>query len=236
MKDSFSDIVDCKFTAKMEDMLDSIESGDTTTQKVLSEFWKGFSKELEEAEKNIDKSGVEMTAEETDIICDKCGSKMVVKNGRYGKFAACPNFPQCRNTKPLTSENSKEPEKEKEKPIIVEGMKCESCGSDMVIRNGKFGSFYACSQYPKCKFTKQKNKEIDAPCPKCGGKVVIKYGKNKSAFYCCENYPKCDFSSWDMPLKELCPNCNKPLFRKKGKPMAVCADKKCGFEKEIELD
>ena len=234
MKDSFSDIVDCKFTARMETMLDSIESGDTSAETVLGAFWKGFSKELEEAEVNTDKAGVEVDVEETDIICDKCGSKMIVKNGRYGKFAACPNFPKCKNTKPLVAPEKQETSKEP--AVVVEGMKCELCGSDMVVRNGKFGTFYACSKYPKCKFTKQKNKEIEAPCPKCGGKVVVKYGKSKSAFYCCENYPKCDFSSWDMPLKETCPQCGKTLFRKKGKPLAVCADKACGFEKEVELD
>ena len=234
MKESFSDIVDCKFTARMEDMLDSIEHGESTISGVLGEFWKDFEKELAEAEKNTDKAGVEMIAEETDIICEKCGSRMIVKNGRYGKFAACPNFPKCRNTKPLVSEEKKE-EAHKE-VMVAEGMKCEVCGSDMVIRNGKYGSFYACSQYPKCKFTKQKNKEIEAPCPVCGGKVVIKYGKAKNAFYCCENYPKCDFSSWDMPLTEKCPQCGKTLFRKKGKPLVVCRDKKCGYEKEVELE
>ena len=230
MKDSFADIVDCKFTAKMENMLDSIERGETSTEKVLSTFWKDFEKELLEAEKNTEKAGVETQIEETDIICEKCGSRMVVRNGRYGKFAACPNFPKCRNTKPLETEEKKE---ETKNEVVVEGMKCDVCGSDMVLRNGKYGAFYACSQYPKCKFTKQKNKEIEAPCPKCGGKVVIKYGKSKSAFYCCEHYPKCDFSSWDMPMTESCPNCGKPLFRKKGKPLAVCKEKDCGYERAL---
>ena len=155
---------------------------------------------------------------------------MIVRTGRYGKFAACPNFPKCRNTKPLESEEKKE---EEHKEVIVEGMKCEVCGSDMVLRNGKYGVFYACSKYPKCKFTKQKNKEIDTPCPTCGGKVVVKYGKSKSAFYCCEHYPKCKFSSWDMPLNEKCPNCGKTLFRKKGKSLAVCKEKDCGYEREF---
>ena len=231
MKDSFADIVDCKFTAKMENMLDSIERGETSTEKVLSTFWKDFEKELLEAEKNTEKAGVETQIEETDIICEKCGSRMVVRNGRYGKFAACPNFPKCRNTKPLETEEKKE--ENKKEAVVVEGMKCEMCGSDMVLRNGKYGAFYACSQYPKCKFTKQKNKEIEAPCPKCGGKVVIKYGKSKSAFYCCEHYPKCDFSSWDMPMTESCPNCGKPLFRKKGKSLAVCKEKNCGYERDL---
>ena len=231
MKNSFADIVDIKFTATMEDLLDSIERGENTTEKVLGNFWSEFEKELLEAEENAEKTGVKTQVEETDIICEKCGSKMIVRNGRYGKFAACPNFPKCRNTKPLETEENKE--EAKTENIIVEGMKCDVCGSDMVLRTGKYGAFYACSQYPKCKFTKQKNKEIDAPCPKCGSKVVIKYGKSKSAFYCCEHYPKCNFSSWDMPLTESCPNCGKPLFRKKGKPLAICKADNCGYEREL---
>ena len=234
MKNSFADIVDIKFTAHMEDLLDSIERGENTTENVLGSFWKDFEKELLEAEQNAEKAGVKTQIEETDIICEKCGSRMVVRNGRYGKFAACPNFPKCRNTKPLETEEKQE--ENKKDTVVVEGMKCEVCGSDMVLRNGKYGAFYACSQYPKCKFTKQKNKEIDAPCPKCGSKVVIKYGKSKSAFYCCEHYPKCDFSSWDMPMTESCPKCGKPLFRKKGKPLAICKDKSCGYERELSRD
>ena len=236
MKDSFSDIVDCKFTAKMENMLDAIERGETTTEKVLGEFWTNFEKELKEAENNTDKTELEAIVEETDVICEKCGSRMIVKSGRYGKFVACPNFPKCRNTKPLVPEKEQKQEPHKTEATVAEGMKCELCGSDMVVRNGKYGSFFACSQYPKCKFTKQKNKEIEAPCPKCGSKVIIKFSKSKNAFYCCEKYPECDFSSWDMPLNEICPNCGKTLFRKKGKALAVCADKKCGYEKEIKND
>ncbi len=236
MKESFADIVDCKFTAQMEDMLDDIASGESNTEKVLGAFWNGFEKELEEAEKNIDKMGVSMPVEETDIICEKCGSKMIIKNGRYGKFAACPNFPKCKNTKPLNPTKPVEEKAPKSEPEIVPGMKCEKCGADMVLRNGKFGSFYACSNYPKCKFTKQKNKELDIPCPQCGGKIVVKYSKSKNVFYCCDNYPKCDFSSWDMPLDEKCPQCGKNLFRKKGKALAVCHDKKCGYEAEIAVD
>ncbi len=236
MKESFADIVDCKFTAQMEDMLDDIASGESNTEKVLGAFWTGFEKELEEAEKNIDKMGVAMPVEETDMICEKCGSKMIIKNGRYGKFAACPNFPKCKNTKPLNPVKPAEEKAPRKEPEIVPGMKCEKCGADMVLRTGKFGSFYACSNYPKCKFTKQKNKELDIPCPQCGGKIVVKYSKSKNVFYCCDNYPKCDFSSWDMPLEEKCPQCGKTLFRKKGKALAVCHDKKCGYEAEIAID
>ena len=238
MKDSFSDIVDCRFTAKMETRLDSIEEGTVNTEKVLADFWKGFEKQLSEAEKNIEKMAPANPVVETDIVCEKCGSKMVVKKGRFGEFAACPNFPKCRNTKPLNSvqnNNAESDAKTDDKtavPEIVPGMKCEKCGGDMVLRQGRYGSFYACVNYPRCKYTKQKNKELDVACPECGGKVVVKYSKSKSMFYCCDNYPKCTFSSWDLPLNEICPRCGKTLFRKKGKALTVCHNKECGYERE----
>ena len=235
MKENFSDVVDCRFTAKMEEMLDEIEQGKTQTEEVLETFWKDFSKELEAAEQNAAKAGIDAPVEETDMICEKCGSRMVIKNGRYGKFAACPNFPKCKNTKPLVARTESAPDAdEKKAPQIVSGMKCEKCGADMVLRTGRYGSFYACSNYPTCKFTKQKNKELDVPCPQCGAKVVVKFSKNKSMFYCCEHYPTCDFSSWDMPLNEKCPQCGKTLFRKKGKTLIICHDKACGYEREAK--
>ena len=237
MKENFSDIVDYAFTAQMEDQLDEIEQGNAEMVAVLDSFWKGFSKELELAETTIGKGSFELPVEETDIICDKCGAKMVIKNGRYGKFAACPNYPTCRNTKPLGEEKpevEKAPERVEKKPVVVADFKCEKCGADMVQRSGRYGSFFACSRYPECNFTKQKTKELDIPCPKCGSKVLIKTGRNKTVFYSCEQYPTCDFSSWDMPVAEKCPQCGKNLFRKKGKALLICHDKDCGFKRESE--
>ncbi len=235
MKENFSDIVDYAFTAQMENELDEIEKGNADMTEVLNGFWRGFKKELERAEKTIGKGDFELPVEQTDIICDKCGAKMVVKNGRYGKFAACPNYPNCKNTKPLEEKApEQQPAKEEKKAPIVADFKCEVCGADMVQRNGRYGTFFACSRYPACNFTKQKTKELDVPCPKCGAKVLIKTGRNKSVFYSCEKYPTCDFSSWDMPVAENCPNCGKTLFRKKGKAMLVCHDKNCGYRRETE--
>ena len=162
------------------------------------------------------------------MICEKCGSRMVVKNGRYGKFAACPNYPACKNTKPLNV-----PENTVQQITPVEGMKCEICGGNMVLRPGKYGNFYACEHYPQCRYTRQVYKEIGVPCPNCGGKLIQKRGRNRMVFYSCENYPKCDFSSWDLPLAETCPNCGKMLFRKKGKNFVYCADKDCGYKREV---
>lgn len=230
MKEKFPDVVDYKFTATMEDDLDGIEKGNIDMHKMLEEFYGDFKTELEAAEKNIDKEDYEIPAEETDIICEKCGSKMVVKNGRFGKFAACPNYPKCKNTKPLVKpEENAEP-----KPVVTADFKCEKCGADMVLRTGRYGSFFACSRYPECKFTKQKTEETGVKCPKCGGKIVTKHGRNRTVFYSCENYPTCDFSSWDMPIDEKCPNCGELLFKKKGKALIVCHDKACGYKRDAE--
>ncbi len=239
MKEHFSTIVDYGFTADMEDELDEIENGKATMLDVLNGFWKDFSKQLEKAEESIGQNSVEIPPEETDMICDKCGSRMVVRNGRFGKFAACPNYPTCRNTKPLVAAKEQteanEEETEKKTPVVVD-MKCEKCGADMILRTGKFGSFYACSRYPECKFTKARMKDTGVPCPKCGAKIVTKFGRSHTVFYSCERYPDCDFSSWDMPTTELCPDCGKMLFRKKGKNLLVCHEADCGYSREITED
>ena len=230
MVDSFPKVVDYEFTANMETDLDEIANGIDTVSGVLHSFYDDFAKSLDIAEATVDKTKYELPVEKTDIICDKCGSVMIVKNGRFGKFAACPNYPACKNTKPLTKE---QPETQP-KPEKTTDMVCDKCGSPMVMRTGRFGSFYACSRYPECKTTRQITKELGVDCPKCGSKVVIKKGKNRTVFYSCEKYPECDFSSWDMPTNEKCPECGDILFRKKGKPMLICKHDGCGYKREIE--
>ena len=233
MLESFPDIVDYKFTAEMENDLDKIEGGRLDMNRVLSDFWKDFGKDLEVANEKMESRELEIPVEETDMICDKCGQRMIVKNGRFGKFAACPGYPQCRNTKPLVQpKEEEEPENEK-KPVIAD-FKCEKCGSDMVQRTGRYGTFFACVRYPECNFSKQKTREIGVPCPKCGSKIVMKTGKRRTVFYSCEKYPDCDFSSWDLPTAEICPDCGEMLFRKKGQAMLICHRKECGYKKQIE--
>lgn len=230
MCENFPDIVDCKFTAYMESQLDDIESGKTTMLDVISGFYKNFSVELEAAFKNVADRDIELPVEETDIICEHCGSRMIVKNGRFGKFAACPNYPACKNTKPLAKTGEGLVEKKAEKT----DMKCELCGADMILRTGRYGSFYACSRYPECKFTKQKVKSLGVKCPECGSDIVTKYGKNKTVFYSCSRYPECKFSSWDMPTNEKCPNCGGMLYRKKGKNQLICKTEGCGYKVDIQ--
>ena len=123
----------------------------------------------------------------------------------------------------------------KEKKVESAGFTCEKCGADMLVRNGRFGEFYACSNYPKCSFTKQKTVETGASCPNCGSKVLARHGRGKTLFYSCEKYPECDFSSWDMPLAEKCPDCNEMLFYRKSKKAVICKNKACGYKRDEEM-
>ncbi len=236
MKENFPDIVNYRFTADIETELDEIESGNANMLDVLTRFWQKFSRELAEAENKIGSESISLPVEETDIICEKCGARMVIKSGKFGDFAACPNYPACKNTKPLDNDRQKRKGAKNElsgrEPVLAD-FKCEKCGGDMVLRHGRYGSFYACVNYPECKFTKQKTKDIDVACPKCGSKIVMKRGRNRSVFYSCERYPECDFSSWDLPTGEKCPACSGMLFRSKSKGMLVCKTENCGYERPI---
>jgi DNA topoisomerase-1 len=234
MVDNFSDIVDYNFTANMETNLDEIESGDRKLIDVLNDFYTDFEKEITASEKIVDGKNYKLPVVETDIICEKCGSTMVVKSGRFGKFAACPNYPACKNTKPL-DKDGKVPEAkqaETELQAAPSDIKCDVCGSGMVIRKGRYGSFYACTNYPKCNGTKPINKEIDVPCPLCGSKIVIRRGRNRTAFYSCTGYPNCKFTSCDTPTNEKCPECSSMLLKKRGKNMLICSNKKCSYKAE----
>ncbi len=224
MSEYFADIIDYKFTANMETRLDKIADGELEYKKVLRDFYDDFEKLLKKADAEAEKVSPEASVEELDIICDKCGAKMVVKRGRFGRFAACPNYPECKNTKPLDASGNPV---EKKEAVVVEGMTCDECGARVVLRKGRFGEFYACENYPKCKFTKQLSREAGVPCPKCSGKVVIKRA-GKRVFYGCENYPKCDFSTWYMPTGEKCAHCDEGfMVIKKQGDAPSCSNRSC---------
>ena len=230
MKKNFPKIVDYKFTANMETDIDKIASGDDTFEAVMVDFYGDFAKTLEKAQSKISENKVELPVEESDIICDKCGKRMIIKSGRFGKFAACPGYPECKNTKPLAKDGtSAAPEKEEPEKTDI---KCPECGGEVVIRKSRYGKFYACLSFPKCKYTKAIKEEIGVKCPKCGGELVRSFGRNKSVFYNCDNYPKCDFSVWDMPTGEKCPECGALMLEKKGKKLRYCMNEACGYKEE----
>ncbi|MBR4435198.1 MAG: type I DNA topoisomerase [Clostridia bacterium] len=179
MEDNFSKIVDVKFTADMESSLDSIEDGNVRWQSIVSDFYTPFKEDLDKAFANTPK--VELKPEVSDVPCEKCGAMMVYKEGRFGRFLACPNYPKCKNTKTIVD-------------------------------------------------------KIGVKCPKCGADIIKRQGKKGKSFYGCERYPDCDYVSWDKPTGESCPKCGKMLVQKirvNGRYTA-CEDKDCGYIKRKE--
>ncbi len=225
MKDSFPEIIDYGFTAKMEDDLDKIENGQAEYLSVLRDFYTDFEKELKEADEKLDKLEYVKPVEVTDIICDKCGANMVIREGRYGKFAACPNFPKCRNTRRLNDDATAAEGAEE----VLADEKCPVCGSDMILKKGAYGSFYACRNYPDCKTTKPYYKDTGVACPQCGKRILVKQSRSRKTFYSCEDYPNCKFSVWDVPQQMKCPRCGGLVLKKKNKEHYYCYNEACGW-------
>lgn len=220
----FPKIVDYQFTAKMEDDLDEIANGKNKWQKVIGDFYGPFKENLKAKEEVLDKKEITETA--TDEKCEKCGSPMVIKIGRFGKFLACTNFPECKNTKNLGGSDGGNQE-------INE--KCPECGSPLVQRRGRFGPFIGCSNYPNCKYIKKQEKGTGVTCPECQkGELVLKRTRKGRFFYACNRYPDCKFSLWSRPINEKCPKCGSILMVA-GKDKIKCSNKECDFTKQAEV-
>lgn len=194
----FPEIFNVRFTAKMEEELDTIASGKQEYLKVMEDFYEPFHLAVMRASdmaSTIKKS----LQEKTEEICELCGKPMVIKWGRNGKFMACSGYPGCKNTKPLAEDADKHQH--------VVGGKCDLCGGDMIVKGGRFGTFLGCSNYPACKNTKPISMGIK--CPKCkdGDLIERKTKKGRRVFYGCSKYPDCDYASWDKPVAQTCPFC-----------------------------
>ena len=235
----FPDVMDVSFTAEMEDRLDGIEDGGKRWQDVISEFYGDFEEDIENAIK--DGFSLKTPDEETDYVCEKCGGKMMIRSGRYGRFLACANYPKCRNTKNLDADgNIVEPE-----PPVVSDVKCSKCGATMVVKNGRYGQFLACPNYPKCKNIvsldgdggKADKQEELPPCPKCG-KPLKRITTRRSTFYGCTGYPECNFTLSSRPTGEKCPECGALLVEKTGKNGMYyrCSDKNCKYKRNMSDD
>lgn len=202
----FPDIFNVKFTAEMEDELDTIASGKQSYKKVMDDFYHPFTESLDKVSRKTTEIKKSMQ-EETGEICEECGRPMIIKWGRNGRFMACSGYPDCKNTKPL--EHEREHLKQ-----VVNNTKCEQCGGSMVVKGGPFGAFLGCSNYPDCKNTKPIT--LGIKCPKCNeGEVLERKTKRKRTFYGCSKYPKCDFASWDKPVMQQCPSCDNPYIVEK---------------------
>ena len=198
----FNNIINDKFTAGLENKLDAVANGNIDWHEIIKDFYDEFKVSLDVADKEIEK--IEIKEEVSTEKCDNCGEFMVVKKGRFGKFLACPNYPECKTTKKL---NQKEAAEETD-------IECELCGAKMLKRKGRFGDFLACSKYPECKNTKQIVQKIDAACPRCGKDIVIKFTKKGRRFFGCSGYPDCDFISWNEPTNQVCKTCGNQMIKK----------------------
>jgi DNA topoisomerase I len=160
-------------------------------------------------------------------VCEKCGSPMTIRQGRYGSFLACERYPECKNTLKLR--------RGKEGTVVVARdeilqEKCPDCGSALVKKQGRYGAFVACSNYPKCKYIQKESSQV--PCPKCGKPLTRRFTKRRKVFYGCTGYPTCDFISWDKPISGTCPRCQSPYLlekRKGDQSFKTCPNKECGW-------
>lgn len=226
----FSNILDVKFTANMEEQLDLIEEGECNWVKTLKDFYVPFEETLKSANEKMRNIKREETP--TEIDCPKCGKKLVIKWGRNGKFAACQGYPDCRFTSEFKEEDGAL--RLVDKPTTDE--KCVNCGEPMVVKTGRFGRFLACSGYPKCKTTKAITTGIK--CPTCHeGELSEKRTRFGKSFYSCTKYPTCKYAMWDKPIKDRpCPQCKYPFlgehYTKKEGASIRCPNKECGYSEK----
>ena len=251
--ESFPEVLNVKFTAQMEDALDLIEEGKRNWRDAITEFWRFFEKKLDAAKssmRNIKKEREEVT----DIKCEMCGKPMVIKWGRTGQFLACTGFPGCKNTHNFRRTEAGEIKIIEEKSPVP----CPRCGSELVVKQGRKGTFLGCSKYPDCKFTAdfqvdddgkpmpvekaetpaEADAELPTVCPNCGSPLVEKFGK-WGKYLACSKYPECK-TTIKIPRSkqkkeppqmtdEICEKCGKPMVMRKGRygPFLACS----GFPK-----
>lgn len=230
--EQFSDIMDYKFTAGMEEKLDKIAEKKAVWNKVLKEFYDPFMEEVQSVMKTAHKINIE-----TNIKCPKCGKPMLVKNGKNGsQFLGCSGYPECKSIMSINVLTEQDAQDEQEQESEVSQEKCEKCGSEMIFKNGPYGKYLQCKN-EECKHRKPYHKSTGVTCPKCGqGEIVFKKSKKGTVFFGCNRYPDCDYVSWYEPVKEKCPNCGSMLVKKitKNAKKLECTNKECAFTKEME--
>ena len=208
----FTQYVDYNFTAHLEEELDQVSRGDKQWKPLLHEFWGPFSTLLKQKEGEVNKS--DLTTEAIDETCPECKRQLVVKLGKRGRFIACSGYQEgCTYTRNLDQGEKKEVAE----PVISEET-CEKCGKPMLIKEGRFGKYLACSGYPDCKNIQPlvKPKSTGITCPECGsGELIEKKSRYGKMFYSCNRYPQCKFALWDPPVPGPCPSCGFPLLVKK---------------------
>ncbi len=204
----FNQEVDYKFTAHIEDDFDDIADGKKEWQKVIDEFYVPFAKNLTEKNKEVDKDDYAKD-EKTNEKCPDCKKPLVIRFGRFGKFKACSGYPDCKYSHPIEDKKADKDlevvgnDGEMESIKEAEGEKCDKCGHKMLLKEGRFGKFMACENYPKCKNTQSIVNTTGMKCPDCGeGEVIERHSKKGKKFWGCSRYPGCKYASWENPEKK----------------------------------
>jgi DNA topoisomerase-1 len=173
------------------------------------------------------------SGEEEIEPCENCGKPMAVKRGRFGQFLACTGYPECKTTRKIIATKQG---LTAAKPDQILDEKCQKCGSNLVVKQGRFGEFTACTSYPTCKYVKQKSTGV--LCPKDGGDIVERKSRRGKVFFGCANYPDCDFTLWNRPIAEKCPDCGAPFLvekiTKKNGRQLVCNNEECSYQRQAE--
>ncbi len=214
----FAQYVDYNFTAGLEEQLDQVSRGEKQWKPLLREFWEPFITLLRQKEGEVKKD--DLTTETIDEVCPECGRPLAIKLGKRGKFIACTGFKDgCKYTRNLENTAAEE----KAEPVLSDE-KCDKCGQQMLIKDGRYGKYLACSGYPACKNIQPLNKPkgTGVTCPECKqGELTEKKSRYGKLFYSCNRYPDCKFALWDPPVQQTCPKCGFPLlvrkvYKKKG--------------------
>ena len=232
LETNFPNIVDVDFTAKMEKSLDEVEKGSYPFLHLLSDFYEGFSKTLESARTGM--LNLKSAGWPTDLNCPRCNQPLKIRLSRNGPFLACSGYPDCS----FTSDYERD---EKGHIRTVERQEnptdevCEKCGKPMLLKNGRYGNFLACSGYPKCRNTRPVSSGIACPREGCGGSLVARMSR-RGRFYGCSKYPECKMLFQGEPMMENCPECGAPvLFRRAGKTglgTLFCINPSCKYKKK----
>ena len=241
--ENFPDILSVDFTAKMENDLDRVETAEADALAILSRFYDTFEKRLASASDHM--LSVKGVGVPTNQPCPLCGKELHIKVGKNGPFLACEGYPECQYSRNYVRDEkgnitALEPDHE-----AAEGEVCDACGRPMVVRQGRFGDFLACSGYPECKKTRSLVSKTGAAstgvkCPEkdCDGELVERTSKRGKIFYGCSRFPKCNFATWDKPVARKCPDCGAPIMvekeTKRDGKIIKCLDKECGYSESAE--
>nr|WP_314234883.1 type I DNA topoisomerase [uncultured Campylobacter sp.] len=239
LEQNFKNIVDSEFTSKMEEKLDDIAENKADWQQILADFYYPFMDEIAKGKTSI---ASQKLAEKIGETCPNCGGELLKRQGRFGEFIACSNYPKCKYSRnaDASAEGANE---EKATPEVLDE-KCPQCGKNLIKRKGRYGEFIACEGYPKCKYSrkiegvaKEKKPLVSTgiKCPSCGTGEIVERFSRRGKFYGCTNYPKCGFVSNYAPIARACPQCgNSYMLRKELKKGNFAECPQCKLKEEID--